>query len=42
MRKLNQYVNYDARLKAMSERPSWGSSPACWGAVPELFANQAC
>ena len=43
MRKLNQYVNYDARLKAMSEHPALLGvvSRLLGGAVPELFANQA-
>jgi phytanoyl-CoA hydroxylase len=43
VRKLNQYVNYDARLKAMSEHPALLGvvSRLLGGAPPELFANQA-
>lgn len=43
VRKLNQYVDYDARLKAMSDHPKLQRVVArlLGGAVPELFANQA-
>jgi phytanoyl-CoA hydroxylase len=42
VRKLNQYVNYEPRLKAMSDHPKLQRvMTRLLGAPPELFANQA-
>jgi phytanoyl-CoA hydroxylase len=43
VRKLNQYVNYEPRLKAMAEHPQLQRvvTRLLGGAAPELFANQA-
>ena len=42
VRKLNQYVNYEPRLKALSDHPQLARVlTRLLGAPPELFANQA-